>query len=74
MRINSKNKISKIIYLIDNQIIDLLSKNGVEEDKIDTLTSIRFEFIKELNNLIRGENTKEMFDKEYHKMYKKTRW
>ena len=74
MKINNKNKISKIIKLLDKHIVDLLSKEDLDEEKVETLTSIRVEYIQELNNLIRGENTKEMFDKEYHKMYKKTRW
>lgn len=74
MKINRKNKISKIIYLIDKHIVDLLTKEDLDEEKIETLTTIRGEYIQELNNIIRGENTKEMFDKEYHKMYKKTRW
>ena len=63
MRINSKSKISKIIYLIDNHIIDLLGKKEIDEDKIDTLTSIRIEYIQELNNIIRVQNTKDMFKK-----------
>ena len=74
MKINNKNEISKIIKLLDKHIVDLLSKEDLDEEKVETLTSIRVEYIQELNNLIRGENTKEMFDKEYHKMYKKTRW
>jgi len=64
MRINSINKISKIIYLIDNHIIDLLGKKEVDEDKIDTLTSIRIEYIQELNNIIRVQNTKDMYKRE----------
>ena len=61
MNINSKNKINKIIYLIDNHIIDLLGKKEVDEDKIDTLTKIRIEYIQELNNIIRVQNTKDMY-------------
>jgi len=63
MNINSKSKISKIIYLIDNHIIDLLGKKEIDEDKIDTLTSIRIEYIQELNNIIRVQNTKDMYNK-----------
>ena len=61
MNINSKSKISKIIYLIDNHIIDLLGKKEMDEDKIDTLTKIRIEYIQELNNIIRVQNTKDMY-------------
>lgn len=64
MKVNSKNKISLIINLIDNQIIDLLSKKEIDEEKIETLTTIRIEFIKELNNIIRVQNTRKMFDSE----------
>jgi len=63
MNINSKSKISKIIYLIDNHIIDLLGKKEIDEDKIDTLTSIRIEYIQELNNIIRVQNTKDMYNR-----------
>jgi len=63
MNINSKNKISKIIYLIDKHIIDLLGKKEVNEDKIDTLTKTRIEYIQELNSIIRVQNTKDMFNK-----------
>ena len=71
MKINSKNKIKKIIFLIDKHIVDLLSKEDLDEEKIETLTAIRVEYILELNNIIRVENTRKMFDKEYNKMYKK---
>ena len=63
MKVNSKNKINKIIYLIDNQIFNLLGKKEVDEKKIETLNSIRIEYIKELNNMIRVQNTKEMYKK-----------
>ncbi len=63
MKVNSKNKINKIIYLIDNHIFNLLGKKEVDEKKIETLTSIRIEYIKELNNMIRVQNTKEMYKK-----------
>lgn len=62
-KVNSKNKISLIIYLIDKHIIDLLGKNEIDEEKIENLTNIRIEFIKEFNNIIRVENIKDMFKK-----------
>ena len=77
MKINSKNKISKIVYLIDKHIVNLLFKQELNEEQIntiDTLTNVRFEYIKELNNLIRVKNTRNMYDKEYHKIYKKRKW
>ena len=77
MKINSKNKTNKIVYLIDEHIVDLILKKVLDEEQIntlDTLTNIRFEYIKELNNLIRVKNTRNMYDKEYHKIYKKRKW
>lgn len=67
MKVNNKNKIYKIVHLIDKHIIDLLNEKEVNEDKIETLTSIRIEYIKELNSIIRVQNTREMFDKNYKK-------
>ena len=61
MKVNDKNKIYKIVYLIDKHIIDLLNEKEVNEDKVETLTSIRVEYIKELNSIIRVQNTREMF-------------
>jgi hypothetical protein len=61
MRVNSKNKINKILYLIDNHIINLLGKKEIDEEKIETLTSIRIDYIKELNNIIRVQNTSDMY-------------
>ena len=58
MKINNKNKISKIIKLLDKHIVDLLSKEDLDEEKVETLTSIRVEYIQDLNNLIRKLNKK----------------
>lgn len=67
MKVNTKNKINKILYLIDKQIVDLLSKDDLDDEKIVILTTIRVDFIKELNNILRVENTRKMFDKKYDK-------
>ena len=72
MNINSKNKISKIIYLIDNHIIKILNRKEVDEDKLDSLTDIRILYVEELNSLISSNNTSEMFDKKYWKSYRKS--
>ena len=65
MKINNQNKLSTILSLLDNHIVKELKKDEINEDKIDTLTTIRTEFIQELNNVKRGENISEMYDKKY---------
>lgn len=64
MKINNIKNISKTINLLDKRITELLLQNEIDEDKIDaleSLTNVRFEYIKELNSLIRVKNTREMF-------------
>lgn len=56
-------KIKIIISLLDKQIMKLLKSEEVNEDKLKTFTEIKFEYTKELNNLIRGMNTSKMFEK-----------
>lgn len=63
MKVNNIKNISKTISLLDKRITELLLQNEVDEDKIDTLSSVRFEYTKELNSLIRMKNTREMFNK-----------
>jgi hypothetical protein len=53
MKINSIKNISKTISLLDKRIIALLLEEEVDEDKIDTLASIRFQYSEILSNLIR---------------------
>ena len=63
MKVNNIKNISKTIYLLDKRITELLIQNEIEEDKLDTLSSIRFKYVEELNSLIRMKNTREMFNK-----------
>ncbi len=63
MKVNNIKNISKTINLLDKRITELLLQNEIDEDKIDTLSSVRFEYTKELNSLIRSKNTSEMFNK-----------
>jgi hypothetical protein len=51
----------KVISLIDKRIIRQLGKKEMNEEEIDILSSLKSEFTKELNKLIRINNTKEMF-------------
>ncbi|MGB5241969.1 MAG: hypothetical protein WBN50_00015 [Lutimonas sp.] len=44
----------------------------MNEDRVQTLTGIRSEYIEELNNVKRGENIQDMFDKNYFKNFRKS--
>lgn len=72
MKVNNKNKLNTIISLLDTHIINELKKVEVNEDKVDTLSGIRTVFVMELNNVMRGENNRKMFDKDYWKTYRKS--
>ena len=63
-------KIEKIISLLDKHILVLLSKKEVDDDKLSVLTDIRMLYVEELNGLIRGQNTSNMFDNKYWKSYR----
>jgi hypothetical protein len=63
MKVNNIKNISKTINLLDKRITELLLQTEIDEDKIDTLSSIRFQYVEELNSLIRSKNTREMFNK-----------
>lgn len=63
MKVNSIKTISKTIYLLDKHIEKILQENEIDESILSTLTSVRFDYITELNNLIRTKNTREMFDR-----------
>ncbi len=73
MKNNIKN-ISKVIYLLDNHILRILSKNEIDDRTLSTLTSIRIEYVQEMNNLISSKNTRDMFDKKYFESYRKSKW
>jgi hypothetical protein len=74
MKLNNIKNISRIIYLLDTKIIHLFNEKELDEDRIDILSQVRFGYMKELNGLIRSKNTREMFDKEYFKSYKKSHY
>ena len=63
MKVNNIKNISRTIYLLDKRITELLLQNEVDEDKVQTLSDVRFEYTKELNGLIRSKNTRDMFNK-----------
>jgi len=71
MKVNSIKNISKVIYLLDKHIIEILNKNEVDDDKLSVLSDIRILYIEELNNSIRSKNISDMFDKKYWKSYRR---
>lgn len=72
MKVNNQNKLDTIISLLDFHIINELKKKDMNEDKVDTLTGIRTEFVVELNSVKRGQSISKMYNKKYWENYKKT--
>ena len=72
MKLNNSKNINRIIYLLDTHIIQLFGKKQIDVKAINALSQIRFDYMKELNALISSKNTKEMFNKEYWKRYRKS--
>ena len=75
---NRNNIIEKIIFLLDKQILKILSSDEVDNkklsiitDRLSDLTDIRILYVEELNNLIRGQNTSDMYDKKYWDSYRR---
>jgi len=69
--VNNVKSISKVIYLLDKHIIEILMKDEVDDDKLAVLSDIRILYIEELNNLIHSKNRRDMFDKDYFELYGK---
>ena len=74
MEVNNTKNISKVIYLLDNHILRILSKNEIDDRTLSTLTSIRIEYVQELNSIISSKNTRDMFDKKYFETYRRSKW
>ena len=70
---NNFKNISKVIYLLDKHILEILSKNEIDDRTLNTLTSIRIEYVQEMNNLISSKNTRDMFDRKYYELYRKSK-
>lgn len=71
MDVNNEKGISKVIYLLDRHILEILMKDEVDDDKLSVLTDIRILYIEELNNIIRSKNRSDLFDKKYFELYGK---
>ncbi len=69
--VNNIKNISKVIYLLDEHILEILMKDEVDDNKLSVLTDIRILYIEELNSLIRTRNTRDMFDEKYFELYGK---
>ena len=69
---NRIEHISMVIHLLNKHILKILTKDDVDDDKLSVLTDIRSTYIGELNNLIRNQNTSDMFDKKYWESYRKS--
>lgn len=69
--VNNIKNISKVIYLLDEHILEILMKDEVDDDKLSVLTDIRVLYVEELNNMIRSKNIGDMFDKKYFELYGK---
>ncbi len=70
MKNNTKN-ISYVIHQLDKHILRILSKNEIDDRTLNTLTSIRIEYIQEMNSIISSKNTRDMFDKKYWEPYRR---
>tara|TARA_B100000795_G_scaffold185282_1_gene140688 strand:- start:244 stop:450 length:207 start_codon:yes stop_codon:yes gene_type:complete len=67
MSITNIEKISKTIHLLDKHIYNIIKKEDVDIDKVNTIVSVRNEYISELNSLIRVNNRNELFKKKNYK-------
>ena len=70
MKLDNIENISRVIHVLDVQILKLINEKELDDRRIAVLSDIRFEYMKEMNALVRTQNTRDMFDKEYNKMYK----
>ena len=69
MKLDNIENISRVIHVLDVQILKLINEKELDDRRIAVLSDIRFEYMKELNGLIRTQNTHEMFDKKNFKSY-----
>ena len=72
MKLDNIENISRVIHVLDVQILKLINEKELDDRRIAVLSDIRFEYMKEMNALVRTHNTRDMFDKEYFKSYKKS--
>jgi hypothetical protein len=57
------DNIKKVISIIDKRILKQLSNEELDGKEISILSSLKSDYTKELNNLIRIDNTKNMYNR-----------
>jgi len=72
MKTNSIETLSKIINLLDAHVLILLQEKELDTEKVLSISSIRIEYMEELNNLIRSRSRRDMYDKKYYDSYRKS--
>jgi len=71
---NNFKNISKVTYLLDKHILRILSKDKIDVRTLGSLTSIRLDYVQEMNSIISSKNTRDMFDKKYFETYRRSKW
>jgi len=56
---------------LDAHVLALLQEKELDDEKVLSISSIRIEYMEELNNLIRSRSMSDMFDKKYRDSYRK---
>ncbi len=74
MKTNSIETLGKIINLLDAHVLTLLQEKELDDVKVLSISSIRIEYMEELNNLIRAHSMSDMYDKKYWDSYRKTKF
>ena len=69
--VNNIKNISYVIHQLDKHILRILNKNEIDERTLSTLTSIRIEYVQEMNSVMSSKNTRDMFDKKYWEPYRR---
>ena len=68
---NNLRNIRKVIYLLDKHILEILTEKEVDERTLGTLTSIRQDYVRELNSVISSNNTSDMYNKKYWESFRR---
>lgn len=72
MKTNSIETLGNIINLLDAHVLILLQEKELDDEKVLSISSIRIEYMEELNNLIRARSMSDMYDKKYWDLYRKS--
>jgi hypothetical protein len=59
---NTIKDIRNTIHLLDLHIFKIIEKEEIDEKRLEKIVSVRIEYIKELNSLIKQDNTSKMFN------------